>query len=259
MTSAKSKYVFSSAGDLGLEQLICLSELLDDDSTRSLAEIVQPGWRCLDVGSGLGTVAHWLADRAGEVVAVDLHPDHIQPRPGLDVRRHDIRDGAPGGPFDLIHARMVLLHLSDREEVLRQLIDALEPGGWLVLSEFIGPPLQVVAETEAGDGELFNEIVGVSCNRIGAAGGISYTWAEEVDSKLVAAGLSEVRSRRFGQTFTGGDAGGRLFRCYIDQLETRLLAEGITDAEIARFRALVLDPRFRAWMFDNVVSMGRKP
>ncbi|TWF92587.1 class I SAM-dependent methyltransferase [Saccharopolyspora dendranthemae] len=259
MTSAKSKYLLTSAGDLGLEQLICLSELLDDDSTRVLGEIAQPGWRCLDVGSGLGTVANWLAERTGDVVAVDLHPDHIRSRPGLEVRRHDIRDGAPGGPFDLIHVRMVLLHLSEREEVLRQLIDSLKPGGWLVDSEFIGPPLQVVAETEPGDGELFNEVVGMCCNRIGVASGISYTWAEEVDSQLVAAGLAEVRSRRFEQTFTGGDAGGRLFRCYIDQLETRLLAEGITAAELARFRDVVLDPRFRAWMFTNVVSMGRKP
>jgi cyclopropane fatty-acyl-phospholipid synthase-like methyltransferase len=38
---------------------------------------VAPGWRCLEVGAGAGSMARWLAERAGpggEVVAVDYNP-----------------------------------------------------------------------------------------------------------------------------------------------------------------------------------------
>lgn len=98
MTAVKAKYLLTSAGDLGIEQLVCLAELLDDYSTGVLGEIVEPGWRCLDLGSGLGTIAHWLAERGGEIIAVDVHPDHIEQRPGLEIRCQDIRDGVPGCP-----------------------------------------------------------------------------------------------------------------------------------------------------------------
>jgi 2-polyprenyl-3-methyl-5-hydroxy-6-metoxy-1,4-benzoquinol methylase len=37
-------------------------------STRSRRrrELVQPGWRCLEVGAGRGAMAVWLAERVGE-------------------------------------------------------------------------------------------------------------------------------------------------------------------------------------------------
>jgi SAM-dependent methyltransferase len=57
--------------------------------------------------------------------------------PNLEVRRHDIvTDPLPEAAFDLIHARLVLIHLPQREEVLSRLVAALKPGGWLVDEEF---------------------------------------------------------------------------------------------------------------------------
>ena len=50
---------------------------------------------------------------------------------------HDItRDPLPERAFDLIHARMVLMHLPARDRVLSRLLRALKPGGWLVCEEF---------------------------------------------------------------------------------------------------------------------------
>ena len=53
------------------------------------------------------------------------------------VRRHDVVDDAPPrADFDLVHARLVLTHLSRREDALTNMVAALRPGGWLVVEDF---------------------------------------------------------------------------------------------------------------------------
>jgi SAM-dependent methyltransferase len=94
------------------------------------------------VGGGGGSVAAWLAKRVnpgGHVLVTDIDPRFLESlsTPNLEVRRHDIsRDSLPETGFDLIHARLVLIHLPDRSLVLERLAAALKPGGWLVIEEF---------------------------------------------------------------------------------------------------------------------------
>ena len=42
----------------------------------------------------------------------------------------------PGAPFDLVYARLLLFHVSDRVAVLRRLWDAVAPGGHLVVHDY---------------------------------------------------------------------------------------------------------------------------
>src|SRR5205085_8080354 len=51
---------------------------------------------------------------------------------------------APAGPFDLVHARLVLVHVPRRAEALAGMIGALRPGGWLLLED-ADPALQPLA------------------------------------------------------------------------------------------------------------------
>ena len=65
---------------------------------------------------------------SGRVLATDIDVSWIEPAAGvaLEVRRHDvIRDPPPSETFDLIHARLVLVHLEDRAVALQVMIDAL--------------------------------------------------------------------------------------------------------------------------------------
>ncbi|MFD0368155.1 class I SAM-dependent methyltransferase [Streptomyces sp. NPDC059071] len=103
-----------------------------------------PGWRCLDVGAGTGTVARRLLEEAGVdgVVAVDRDVRFLaeRPVPGLDVVEADLTapDFAPGpGRFRLVHARFVLMHLPERERLITVLAGLVEPGGVLVLSDAV--------------------------------------------------------------------------------------------------------------------------
>src|SRR5690606_26923201 len=77
---------------------------------------IQPGWRCLEVGAGGGSIAEWLAWRVGptgRVLAIDLETRFIEhlAGPNLEVRRHRFGgEPLPENHFDLIHARAVMEH-----------------------------------------------------------------------------------------------------------------------------------------------------
>ncbi|MEV6663708.1 class I SAM-dependent methyltransferase [Streptomyces nigra] len=131
-------------GQQGEGERIDYGALAYDDVTvaRLRALGAGPGWRCLDVGAGTGTIARRLLDEAGvdSVLAVDRDVRFLAERavPGLEVREADVTapDFGPGR-FHLVHARFVLMHLPDRERVIRVLLECVEPGGFLVLGDAV--------------------------------------------------------------------------------------------------------------------------
>lgn len=117
------------------------NEALWDPGSQSLfAELgLGPGWHCLEVGAGGGSLVEWMAHRGAAVTAVDIDTRFIEhlASDNVDVHCLDIRtDALPPGEFDLVHARLVLQHLRDREQILNQLAATLRPGGWIVIEEF---------------------------------------------------------------------------------------------------------------------------
>jgi trans-aconitate methyltransferase len=131
----RTTYAFENAQALQPERLRLLAALLDDGTFRLLERLgVQPGWRCLEVGGGGGSVAAWLCDRTaptGSVLATDLDTTVLREleRPNLEVRVHDVlRDELPEREFDLVHARLLLAWLADPERGLRRMLAPLRPG-----------------------------------------------------------------------------------------------------------------------------------
>src|SRR6202162_6438796 len=58
-----------------------LLEDIFDPLSRQRRELVQPGWRCLEIGAGRGSMAVWLAERVGEsgqVVATDIDVTYLK-------------------------------------------------------------------------------------------------------------------------------------------------------------------------------------
>lgn len=126
------------------------------------------GWapgRALDLGSGAGGDALWLARRGWRVTAADISAvalgrlARLAREAGLGDRitgeRHDLAVTFPAGAFDLVSAHY--LHTSfplPRDTVLRRAAQALAPGGRLLVVEHgsvapwswnrePGPPLRV--------------------------------------------------------------------------------------------------------------------
>lgn len=113
----------------------------------SLAQIT-PGMRVLDLGSGAGDVAFLLAGRVGpegSVVGVDSSATAVafaQERARRDAVGNvtfvtgDVRTADPGGPFDAVVGRLVLLYVDDPVAVVRRSLGLLRPGGVLLVMEY---------------------------------------------------------------------------------------------------------------------------
>ncbi|MFG2526887.1 class I SAM-dependent methyltransferase [Streptomyces sp. NPDC048516] len=101
-----------------------------------------PGWNCLDVGAGTGTLARWLLESAGvtTVLAVDRDTRFLSAdgTPGLTTLDADITapDFDPGR-FRLVHARFVLMHLRSWRRMIAKLVSLVAPDGVLVLSDAV--------------------------------------------------------------------------------------------------------------------------
>lgn len=115
-----------------------LAELFNPSTFRHMHTIgLSAEWRVWEVGAGGASVPHWIAEQThGYVLATDTDTSWLdQGGGGFEVRKHDIgTDPPPEGGFDLVHARLLLVHVPRRVDALT-MIHALEPGGWVLLEE----------------------------------------------------------------------------------------------------------------------------
>jgi hypothetical protein len=137
-----STYIFGENA-LEAERLTGLESVFDPATIDMLtATGVQPGWRCLVVGAGHGSIARWLAQRVtpgGLVVATDIDTQFLasSASPTLEVRRHDlVAESLEVDAYDLAHARKVLVHLvGHQQEAIDRLVRAVRVGGWLAIDD----------------------------------------------------------------------------------------------------------------------------
>ena len=132
-----------------LARLEKLQAITDDATLRRIDALgVGPGWRCLEVGAGAGSIARALSERVGPdglVVAADMDPRFLGdfPGPGREVVTHDITTGpVPPADFDFVHCRAVLAHVADMPTAARNVVACARPGGLVLCEE---PEYGVVA------------------------------------------------------------------------------------------------------------------
>lgn len=252
-------YVFTNESPHSGEQHRCVSEAYDPITTARLAETgVAEGWCCLDVGTGHGTVARWLAERVaptGSVLATDIDPGAIDPHPNLAVAVHDITtDGLPAERFDLIVVRLLLQHFPQRAAVLDELVRALRPGGLLQVDELDAGYEPVLLASDDG---LYERFLRAKKAHMRSRGG-NPEWGREVAGALRAAGLREVDPRPYIGSRQPGSPELDLQLHHTYQLREGLLAAGLSEEELIRVREVMRDPAFRASSGVLYSVRGRK-
>jgi SAM-dependent methyltransferase len=179
-----------------------LAELFDPWTFRHLENVgLGEGWRCWEVGAGGGSVSRGLAERVGpggRVLATDIDTSWLEPGGPLEIRRHDItRDPPPAETFDLVHARLVLVHLTDRAAALRVMIEALRPGGWLVLED-ADPALQPLAcPDERGPAEALANRLRTQIRTLLAQRGADLAYGRTLPRLLREANLTDVHAEAY--------------------------------------------------------------
>jgi SAM-dependent methyltransferase len=97
----------------------------------------------LDLGSGEGGDAIWLARRGWRVTATDISGIALDRAAGhaaaagvadrIDWQQHDLTESFPTGAFDLVSAHFLHSPGMPRDEVLRTAARAVAPGGVLLI------------------------------------------------------------------------------------------------------------------------------
>jgi len=217
-----TSYLLDNGWRQARRRLELLQECFDPGTLRRLAGLgVDRGWRCLEVAGGAGSVTRWLCSRVGpdgSVVAIDLDTrflDEIQ-APNLTVARCDVvRDALPDGGFDLVHVRALLMHLHERDEVLRRLVDAVRPGGWLLIEEPDAYPLLT-----AGTDRL-----AATWRTLGAAAapnGFSLDTGRRLPQLFESHGLVDIRCEADGSFFPGASTMAEMLGTSMVQLLEQL-------------------------------------
>jgi SAM-dependent methyltransferase len=264
--AADDGYLLDNQQAEAVQRFGALAALFDASTFRHLTALgLSNGWRVWEVGAGGPTVPAWLAEQAGpsgDVLATDLDTSWIAgatPPPNLRILRHDVGfDPPPDGPFDLVHARLLLVHVPQREQALAAMASVLRPGGWLVVEE-ADPALQpLLCLEDAGPAEHLANRLKSGFRQLMAERGVDLAYGRTLPRRLREAGLVDVAADAYFPI--PGPACVELERATTEQVRDRLLAAGRATAEeidqhLADLSAGLVDlatsPMITAW--------GRRP
>jgi SAM-dependent methyltransferase len=243
-------------------RLLTLARARDPMTRRVLTEVgVGPGWACCDVGSGAGTIAAWLAEQVGptgSVVALDVDVRFLPAPSGLvEVRTADVTvDPIGDAEFDLVHARAVLQHVEQREQVLDAMVAAARPGGWVVVTDsdwiqFYAQPLP----------EPFGELSRLMRASSEQRHGHDATWGRRLLPEFQHRGLVDVHADGVVYTMHGGTDSAEWYIAGLARTIDQHRASGIVPVDFPAEEAIA---QARAADFAilspvSVTVRGRRP
>lgn len=253
-----SDYVLSNQWDRERERLDDQSRGFDPASLAFCRQAgLREGVRVLEVGPGTGRFAQLMADDvglSGQVVAVDIDTNLAESLPGrtFALVQGDVRDGTvPSGPFDLVHARLVIGHLPDRRAAIDTLISRLVPGGWLVIEEFDRSTSTTCHPSSEAHVRVIDAIWAVI-----AKGPYDGTYGRALRDAF--SDLDEVEVDGAVELLQGDPVRGiPQLELILDQLEAPV-REIVGDATIAEFTRLMHDPTFSTFGPVLVRARGRR-
>lgn len=139
-------YMFGGT-QIELERLLAKVDELEAYASWFLDEIeIRPGSRVLDIGCGPMGILNLLSDRVrphGEVIGVEREARFVETarseltKRGLNnvkvIQADALKTGLEKNSFDLVHERLVLINVPEREALLAEMLSLLRPGGTVAL------------------------------------------------------------------------------------------------------------------------------
>ena len=245
----------------GEGERIDFGTLAYDDITmaRLRALGVGPGWDCLDVGAGTGTVSRRLLEEAGvaSVLAVDRDVRFLESRriPGLRVLQADVTAaGSVPGRFRLVHARFVLMHLPEHERMITRLAGLVAPGGVLVLSDAVD------LTNERTPATPYSTAMRAMWQGLRATIGTDVTWVPSYPQLLRGAGLTAVAAEIHVPPLLPGSPLSRFWADTWERGRGAMLATGlVNDAAVDAAIQYLDSSECAALSAGMLTAWGRKP
>jgi SAM-dependent methyltransferase len=242
------------------QRLALMSALLDPIELDHIVRLeVRPGWRCLELGCGNGSIAQALAKRVaptGYVVASDIDLSYIVDlkAPYLEVRQIDIlHDLIEEDSYDLVVARALLHHLTPARKAVERMIAAVKPGG-VVLS--IEPDMLPCTVTEPDSMRAFWQ----GWLKWSDDAGIDYFIGRKIPAWLDSLGLKNIGSEGYTAGFNGGSDWATYWTETMRELAASLLKSGYVTAKMLEdFHVRYQDPGYWTSVITFTANWGRKP
>lgn len=190
------QYIFDNTTEEREYQRLQLVEAANDRTTIRLLEEtgIQPGWHCLELGAGAGSIVRWLGNQVGPTglaVGVDKKTTylHHDDSPHVQIYQGSFLDVPIEQSFDLLHSRYVLIHNQEEGAILRKSCSLLKPGGWAIFEEpdFTSATLADQGQ-ETPQGRVNRAICGMFINI-----GLDPAYALRLPHKLQESGFHIVR------------------------------------------------------------------
>ncbi|OBF36720.1 hypothetical protein A5724_12690 [Mycobacterium sp. ACS1612] len=235
-----------------------IEALWDPGSQSLLAELgLGSEWRCLEVGAGGGSLVKWMAGRGAAVTAVDIDTRFIEHlgSENVDIRCLDIRtDALPPGEFDLIHTRLVLEHLCNRQQILGRLAATLRPGGLIVIEALDWSYFSWVPVVPALDA-MSTAVLDYAEQ----AGGLDTSYGRHLLTALNEAGLADVRGQGRAHVIDVSCQGFDFFKLTIESLRQQLIdIDALSEAEAKTVDTCLRDRHLRINTPLMMAGIGRR-
>lgn len=253
-----AEYVFDQALQDERERLAGIERLWDPGTQAIMERIgIAPGWRCLEVGAGGGSMAEWMAERVGpegRVLATDVYTKFLEAieRPNVEVREHDVLAGEALEPeFDLAYARLVAEHLGP--EVAGRLAAAVKPGGIVLLEDY--DCRTNIAHPQRPESERLTEALLQAMTQAG----FDPNFGRRLPSVLEAAGLEDVHAEGRVCVIRGGTPQTAFFHLTLAALREAMVAGDLVGEEdVDTELAMLGDPANTLLSPTLVAAWGRR-
>jgi ubiquinone/menaquinone biosynthesis C-methylase UbiE len=231
---------------------------------------VGPGWRCLDLGCGPGSMLPLLSARVGpngRVVGLDTDAVMLEAaRAWVEAQRlanvelaegDAYRTGLPPDTFDLVHVRYLAGTAGRPQDLLTEAVRLARPGGVVAFQEPDTDTLECHPSHPAWD--RLKTALQEGFARVGA----DTRLAKRLYRLFRHAGLEDVRYRPFLVGVTSGEPMADYLPATIESIRSTLIGKGIIreaelDTALAACRGHLADPDTVFTSFLTAQVWGRK-
>src|SRR5262249_7074035 len=146
----------------------------------------------------------------------------------VEVRRHNIiEDELEAAHYDLAHCRALLMHLPDPIRALRRLVDAVRPGGWLLVEEADGSASCGAADPGHARAARFDRSSRTLWAALKADGTMDLDFGRRLPALFEGFGVRDLGHEGVPLTARGGDPMARFVQMTDQLVRARFIAAGV--------------------------------